>query len=124
MGIQRSLTTTYHPQADGQTEILNQTLEISLRAYVSLNRDHWSEHLGPLQLSYNCTPHLAMGFVPAYLLRGFTPITGSTILHSPEPLQQEIGSTSHPNTAKLAGWFEADQRVAREALLLGQVYQK
>src|SRR5882762_3846191 len=34
MGMTRSLTTAYHPQADGQTEVLNQSLEISLRAYV------------------------------------------------------------------------------------------
>ena len=33
MGMIISLTTAYHPQADGQTEVLNQSLEISLHAY-------------------------------------------------------------------------------------------
>ena len=52
------------------------------------------------------------------------PVTGSTLLHSPEALQNELGSTSHPNVAELAGRFEANQRIAREALLLSQVHQK
>jgi hypothetical protein len=30
MGMTRSLTTAYHPQADGQTEVLNQSLKILL----------------------------------------------------------------------------------------------
>ena len=30
MGMKRALAMAYHPQADGQTEIMNQTLEISL----------------------------------------------------------------------------------------------
>src|ERR1700691_966196 len=83
MGMARSLTTAYHPQADGQTEVLNQSLEILLRAYVGPSRDDWAKHLDALSLSYNSTPHTATGFAPAYLLRGYTPVTGSTILHSP-----------------------------------------
>ncbi len=39
MGMKRALTTSHHPQADGQTEILNQGLEIALRAYIGPNRD-------------------------------------------------------------------------------------
>ena len=35
----------YHPQADGQTEVLNQSLEISLRAYVSPSRNDWVNYL-------------------------------------------------------------------------------
>ena len=34
MGMTRVLTTAYHPQPDGQTEIMNQSLEIFLRAYI------------------------------------------------------------------------------------------
>lgn len=34
LGIKRALTTAYHPQSDGQSKILNQTLEVCLRAYI------------------------------------------------------------------------------------------
>jgi len=48
MGMKRALTTSYHPQADGQTEILNQTLEIALRVYVGPSRTDWVEHIDGL----------------------------------------------------------------------------
>jgi len=86
MGIKRSLTTAYHPQADGQTEIMNQTLEISLRAYIGPDRDDWTSSLDGLALSYNSTPHTATGFAPAYLLRGYVLITESSFIHSPESI--------------------------------------
>ena len=75
MGMRRALTTSYHPQADGQMEILNQGLEISIRAYIGPDQDDWSKMLDALVLSYNSSPHTVMGFIPAYLLWGFQPIT-------------------------------------------------
>ena len=69
MGTKRSLTTAYHPQADGQTEILNQTLEIALCTYIGPSRDDWEQHL---DVTYNSSPHTATRFSPAYPLCGFT----------------------------------------------------
>ena len=86
MGMRRALTTAYHPQPDGQTEIMNQSLEISLRAYIGPKRDNWVRSLNGLALSYNSTPHTATGFLPAYLLRGYIPVTGSSLLHSPDSI--------------------------------------
>src|SRR6266436_780644 len=82
MGMTRSLTTAYHPQADGQTEVLNQSLEISLQSYIGPSRDDWEKYPDALALSYNSTPHTTTGFAPAYLLQGFTSITGSTLMHN------------------------------------------
>ena len=132
MGMRRSLTTSYHPQADGQTEILNQGLEISIRAYIGPDRDDWSEILDALTLSYNTSPHTATGFSPAYLLHGFQPITSTTILNQPssvdrtnvsdlEKLDQGI---LHDKAQNLVEGFAAERARARDALLLGQLFQK
>ena len=56
MGMIRSLTMAYHPQANDQTEVLNQSLEISLHAYVGLSRNNWVSYLNALELPYNTTP--------------------------------------------------------------------
>src|ERR1700692_3873848 len=94
MGMTRSLTTAYHPQADGQMEVLNQSLEISLQAYVGPSQDDWASYLDALALSYNSTPHTATGYAPAYLLQGYTPITSSTILHSPNSIGRPFENPS------------------------------
>jgi transposase InsO family protein len=75
IGAKRSLTTSYHPQADGQTEILNQTLEIALRCYVNPTRDDWDEYLDPFSLAYNSSYHSSTGYAPAFLLMGYQPKT-------------------------------------------------
>jgi hypothetical protein len=139
MGMTRALTTAYHPQADGQTEIMNQSLEISLRAYIGPKRDNWVGSLNGLALSYNSTPHTATGFSPAYLLRGYVPITGSSLLHSPdsiprnyslEPHGEEItpeiadNTTLRPEALEMIELFKAERQQAQEALQLGQYFQK
>ena len=143
MGMQRALTTAYHPQADGQTEVMNQSLEISLRAYIGPKRDNWVGSLNGLALSYNSSPHTATGFSPAYLLRGYVPITGSSLLHSPnsiprvsnishsfEPYHEGItpekpnNTTLRPEASEMVDLFKAERQQAQEALQLGQYFQK
>ena len=104
MGMIRSLTTAYHPQADGQTEVLNQSLEISLCAYVSPSRNDWVNYFYALALSYNTTPHTATGFAPTYLLRGYILTTRSTLVHHPEGIARpatESGSHNLGNVGNI-----------------------
>jgi hypothetical protein len=70
MGTKRALTTAYHPQADGQSEILNQTIEVALRAYINKDKNNWVDLLPSLALAYNNAPHTATKFSPSWLLFG------------------------------------------------------
>jgi len=128
MGTKRSLTTAYHPQADGQTEILNQTLEIALRAYIGPSRNNWEQHLDTLSLSYNSSPHTATTFTPAYLLRGFVPVTPSTLINPspyvPRPSNWDSGEALSKKAAEMWENFESDHTRTKEALLLSQVHQQ
>jgi transposase InsO family protein len=90
MGMRQSLTTAYHPQANGQTEIVNQYLEIVLRAYVGSEdrKERWDKYLDALSLSFNSPPHTSTGFALAYLLRGFLPLTSLSLMNPNEAVAQ------------------------------------
>src|ERR1700690_2087991 len=66
-------STVRHPQSDGQTERVNQTLEIALCMYTAGHRDSWSKWLSVLAHAYNSTPHLSTGYSPHFLLMGYEP---------------------------------------------------
>jgi hypothetical protein len=95
MGIERALTTAYHPQADGQTEIMNQNLEIALRAYVGQDLKDWDQYLDGLSLSYNNSPHSITGFAPSFLLYGFEPLTHNSLPVSTRTPVSRISNLNH-----------------------------
>ena len=101
LNTKRSLTTAYHPQADGQTEVMNQTLETALRAYVSPNRNDWTSLLASFALSYNNLPHSSTGFTPAFLLFGFHPNTSSSYLNP------SLDAVTRPETTDHAAELDA-----------------
>lgn len=68
-----AVSTARHPQTDGQTERMNQTLEVALRAYTAGNKESWSRWLPLLAHAYNSTPHDSTGYTPYFLLLGFEP---------------------------------------------------
>jgi len=51
LGIDTKLSTTYHPQTDGQTERMNQELEQYLRMFVDYHQTNWPEWLAIAKFS-------------------------------------------------------------------------
>jgi len=51
------MSTTYHPQTDGQTERVNQALEQYLRCYVDYNLSNWLDLLPSAEFTYNNQAH-------------------------------------------------------------------
>lgn len=66
-------TSGYHPQADGQTERLNQTLEQYLRAYINYQQDNWSELLALAEFAYNNAPSSTTQVTPFFANKGYHP---------------------------------------------------
>jgi len=74
-GVHHKLSTAYHPQTDGQTERLNQTMEQYLRCYVNYQQDNWVELLPTAQLAYNDTATSTTGISPFFANYGYHPST-------------------------------------------------
>jgi len=67
------MSSSYHPQTDGQTERLNQCLETFLRCLVSSCPRKWKDYLPLAQFWYNTTMHSALGRSPFEVLYGHPP---------------------------------------------------
>lgn len=53
LGIKHKMSTSYHPQTDGQTERTNQTIEQYLRCYVNYEQNNWVQLLPMAQFAFN-----------------------------------------------------------------------
>lgn len=127
MGSKRALTTAYHPQADGQTEILNQTLEVALRAFSNFDRNNWSQLLSRIAFAYNNAPHTATKQVPVTLLYGFKPNEPLGILlnHNSGNIPRPSLEMTKEDTKQFIEEFEGIRMAAKDALARAQaVYER
>jgi len=66
-------TSGYHPEGDGQTERLNQTLEQYLRIFSNYQQDNWSRLLPLGEFAYNNAPAASTGVSPFFANKGYHP---------------------------------------------------
>ena len=64
MGSKLCLSTSNHPQTDGQMERTIQTLEDMLRACVLESGGNWKELLPLIEFSYNNSYQTSIGMAP------------------------------------------------------------
>lgn len=72
-GTLLATSSAYHPQTDGQTEVLNRYLEDYLRSFVGDNPRQWSRYLPWAEWHYNTAWHSAIKMSPFEAVFGRAP---------------------------------------------------
>jgi len=97
LGTQLRMSSTYHPQTDGQSERTIQSLEDLLRTCVLDHLGTWSDMLPLVEFTYNNSYHSSIGMAPYEALYGRRCRTslcwqqdGEFVVLGPEFLQQTI----------------------------------
>ncbi|MBW0547779.1 hypothetical protein O181_087494 [Austropuccinia psidii MF-1] len=71
--ISIDISTSYHPETDGQTERVNQILEQYLQMYFSYHQDDWNTWLPLAEFSYNNSDHSSAKQSPFFTVYGRDP---------------------------------------------------
>jgi hypothetical protein len=103
------MSSSYHPQTDGQYERLNQCLETFLHYSVHSCPKQWSKWLAVAEFWYNTSFHSSLGRTPFEALYGYAPrqfgLSSDTQFHSPSVGVLEQG-VSRDRTRLMLVWVE------------------
>jgi hypothetical protein len=72
------MLTAFHPETDGQTERVNQTIEAFVRAFINLEMNDWVELVPMAEFAYNTTRTTTSGHSPFYANYRFDPNSGTS----------------------------------------------
>ena len=105
LGVKLLLSTTYHPQMDGQTERVNQCLETYLRCITMHCPKKWHQWISTAQWWYNSSFHSTIGMSPFQALYCY------------EPPAREMVFTEATQVATVGEWKQ--RRINMDQLIKG-----
>jgi hypothetical protein len=73
LGTYFSFISSYHPQTNGQTEVVNRSLGNLLRSLVTEHLNQWDQILPQAEFTYNDSPNRSTGKSPFQILYGMQP---------------------------------------------------
>ncbi|ESK82274.1 hypothetical protein Moror_15486 [Moniliophthora roreri MCA 2997] len=88
--IKQMLSTAYHPQTDGETERVNQEVEIFLQFFCTKEQMKWKDLLHFAKFAHNTRTHSVTKNSPFYLMIGY----------HPRPLPTVFEKTTVPSVEK------------------------
>jgi transposase InsO family protein len=83
LGTKILFSTTCHPQTNGQTEFMNRTLSIMLRAVLKKNIKMWEECLPHVEFAYNRSLHSTTKMCPFEIVYDLLPRTPIDLMPLP-----------------------------------------
>jgi hypothetical protein len=108
------VSSSFHPQTDGQTKRVNQTLEADLRHFVSVTLNEWDLLLSRAEFAHNNAFHESIQATPFYLNHG----------HHPRTPMGGMRNDVYPDAAAFVERLQSSLTLARKLLIAAQQRQK
>jgi hypothetical protein len=115
-----SLSSSHHPQHNGQTEVVNKGIGTMLRAYVATNKEGWANWLLLLEFAYNSNEHSSIGCSPLFLMYGFNPKTPWDFLTEHKAEGRDYHLDLQPEVSDFVKNLEMHCKSARQAIARAQ----
>jgi hypothetical protein len=114
LGTRTVMLSSFHPQTDGQTERVNQTLETYLQHFVSVELNDWDTILSRAEFAHNAAINETIRAAPFELTYGYHPRT---------PVGEVI-EVVHPTSAAFVERLQSSLSFARKCLIAAQQRRK
>ncbi|USP72775.1 uncharacterized protein yc1106_06638 [Curvularia clavata] len=115
LGVKVKLSTAYHKETDGQTEIMNKYIDQRLRPFVSYYQDNWSGLLPLIDRAQISLPHSSIGMSPYHILYGSEPRQSWDWKHSTS-LLTPTDKLNHKDALEMATRMHDAWKVAKEQM--------
>jgi transposase InsO family protein len=119
LSIKRRFSTAYHPQTDGQTERMNQTLETYLRCYTNYEQNDWASLLASAEFVCNNSINTTTGVTPFSMIYTWKPSLRINIAPPEKGTHSELAQREMEKRAEVQEqvkdtWDAAQESIAKQ----------